>query len=911
MRRISKVRQGMKAVASLGAIAFTIFAASVRAADVRPVDLRCEYAVDPVGIDTLRPRFFWKLESDKRDQCQTAYQILVASSVESLAKGYGNLWDSGRVDSAETIQIPYDGQPLQSAEKYYWSVRVWDKDGHASERSAPATFTMGLLWPADWNAQWIVRGDEAQWLADRRERQAQEKTDGLDFGRTQLWDIYRFYKKPLEPAPLFRKEFGVGKKVTSAKVFICGLGYYELRLNGERVGDHVLDPALTEYDRRALYASYDVTGQVKQGGNTLGVTLGRGWYALITGDWGQSNKARWIGQPKFILQMRIDYEDGTRQWLGSDATWKTSDSPILMECVHVGEIYDATREQAGWDMPGYDDASWTAAREVPSPTKGLRSQMMEPIKVTQTIKPIAMTREPAGFRYDMGQNMTGWARLHLSGPKGARVVMTFGESLGEDGTLDPRSGAERYQQAIYVLKGEGEETYEPRFTYHGFRYVRIDDFPGTPTLATIEGRWVHSAVAQTGQFDCSNALVDRLQQNIVRTRLNNLHGYPTDCPTREKVGWTGDAQVTATDAIDNLDMARLFTKWIDDLALTQRPEGYLLAVAPTHQNFGWDAPTWTGAYLTIPWLMYRTYGDRRILETHYDSMKRYVDSCEKGFGAGKPYIVGGAFGDWGTPEKENYNPPRVNQLLGTAYYFEVARTMSLVADTLGNGADAKKYRALATNIRDAFNQEFLDAQAGQYLTDMPERFVQAANAVPLQFDLVPPEQREAVLEKVVRDVMDTSKRALDDRHPGHAGAYGCSSGEWPTPTPPTPWPRRRRIRAGDRQILTHDATTCWEYWDGHESRDHPMFGLASHFFLEWLDGIRLPKDGGAFRHVIIGPVPVGDLTHAEGSMQTVRGVCRIAMGTERPSIQFALHSSRRHNGNCGPSGVWLARHYDL
>ncbi|HWI58864.1 MAG TPA: family 78 glycoside hydrolase catalytic domain, partial [Bacillota bacterium] len=541
--------------------------------------LRCEYRLNPLGIDTPQPRLSWVLESAARGQAQTAYQILAATSLKRLAQGQGDLWDSGKVASSNSVHLVYSGKPLRSGQRVYWQVRAWDKDGQPSASSQPAWWEMALLTPQDWQAQWITR----------------PATDPVP--EAQAFDDH--------PAPLFRKEFALNKPIARARAYVCGLGYYELRLNGQRVGDHLLDPGWTTYSQRVLYSTYDVTAHLQRGSNAVGMMVGNGWFnPLPLSMWGhvRPGDALTTGTPCAILQLVVEFADGSVQTMVTDATWRVSDGPILRNSVYLGEVYDARREQPGWDQPGFEDARWQTATLMREPKLGpLRAQDAPPIRLTRTFNPVKLTEpQPGVFIFDFGHNFAGWARLRVKGPAGTRVRLRSGELLYTNGTLNGmtavcgqiKGGGKDYcysgqgmpktafQLDEYVLKGQGTEVFTPRFTFHGFRYVEVTGFPGKPTLDALEGWGLNSDVESAGSFQCSNDLFNRIQHTVRQTELANLFSVQSDCPHREKFPYGGDIAVTSEMGMLNFDMARFYAKAAQDLADAARPNGGLTETSP-------------------------------------------------------------------------------------------------------------------------------------------------------------------------------------------------------------------------------------------------------------------------------------------------------------------------------------------
>ncbi|HNU28524.1 MAG TPA: family 78 glycoside hydrolase catalytic domain, partial [Sedimentisphaerales bacterium] len=651
--------------------------------NVRVTDLTCEHMRSPLGVDVAEPRLSWKLQSPWRGQKQTAYQILVATDKSLLADNRADLWDTGKVTSDQSILIRYAGRPLTSRVVCYWKVRAWDKDDQPSPFSEVAMWDMGLLKPEDWKAQWI-------------------SAPGSDDDKSP------------KPAPLFRKSFVLTKRPVSARVYICGLGYHELRLNGEKVGDHVLDPAFTRYDRRALYVVHDVTKQLRKGFNALGVILGNGWYNMHTRAVWDFDKAPWRDRPVLRCQLEMTFDDGSTRVIASDATWRVSTGPIVFDSIRNGEIYDARLEKADWDDPGCDDSNWPLAQIDSGPKGELRAQLMPPIQVTDTLKSAKLTEpKPGVYVFDIGQNLAGWARLKVSGPTGTEVVIRYGERLNKDGTLDQKDIGQhiktgKAQTDTYILKGQGTEVWEPRFVYHGFQYVEVTGLPGKPSLDTIEARVVHTAFDKAGSFECSNDLFNRIQRNTLWSYVSNFVGYPTDCPHREKNGWTGDAHLAAETGLYNFDSAAAYAKWMNDFKDEQRDSGELPGIVPTSGwGYAWgNGPAWDSAYVLIPWYLYEYEGDAQVLADQYNRLQRYVDYLTS---KAQNHIVSIGLGDW-VPAKSK-TPEKVTS---TGYYYCDALIVSKTAAMLGKTEDARKYGDLALKIRDAFNREFFQKDTGLY-----------------------------------------------------------------------------------------------------------------------------------------------------------------------------------------------------
>ena len=641
------------AVAALLALAAGWAVPSARAAEgpLAPVNLRCEYLKNPVGIDVRQPRFAWVLRHTERAQMQSAYQVLVASSPELLAQNKGDQWDSGKTASDDSTQVVYNGKPLESDHSYWWKVRYWDKDGNASDYSHPASFDVALLSADEWKGQWIGG------------------------------------------ANLLRKEITLSGKVVRARAYVTALGYYELRINGEKIGRNDLDPAWTTYPVRVLYSTYDITSQLRAGKNAFGAMIGGGWALLGARDVPAPYK-----QPALLLQVNIELADGKTVQVASDNSWKVTQGPIVSDSVWDGEVYDARRELPGWDSPGFDDSAWSAA-EILEGSKGILSaQMMPPIQDVDSMVPVALTNpQPGVYVYDMGQNFSGWVDLHVTGPRGAQVQLRFAELLYDTGMINRENIRGAKSRDIYILRGDGEEDYHPRFTYHGFRYVEVTGYPGTPSLDSLRGHVVHTAVKTTGSFVASKPLLNQIHKIIRWSDLTNLHSVPTDCDQRnERMGWMGDAQTSAEGMMLNFDMAAFYTNFLRDIRDVQGADGTITDTVPHRYGSRPADPAWGTAFPLICWYLYQQNGDRRILEENYDGLKKYVEFLRSR--APDNVLRYSYYGDWVAMEK---TPGAV---VSDFYYYYDTLLLSKMAAVLGNSADAASYTQLAAQIKDAFNQ---------------------------------------------------------------------------------------------------------------------------------------------------------------------------------------------------------------
>jgi alpha-L-rhamnosidase len=667
------------------------------------------------------------------------------------------------------------------------------------------------------------------------------------------------------PSPIFRKTFQISKALESAVVSICGLGYYDLRLNGKAVDERRLDPAFTRYDHRVLYTTFDVTRQLTSGENCLGVQLGNGWYNIFSRAAWNFDGAAWRAAPTFRLNLHLQYTDGSTDDLISDTSWSTTTGPLLLDGIRHGVYYDARLEVPGWDGVGFDASSWSAPEVVSGPTGALSAQMLPPIRVTETIRPVRLTEPtPGRFVFDLGQNIAGIVRLRVSGPAGTRVTLRYGEQLFDDGNLDQDAiRVHVYQGPLqtdtYVLKGEGEEVWEPRFVYHGFRYVELSGYPGQPTIDSILGLVLHTAFEPAGSFECSNDLLNTIQKLTLWAYRGNYHGYPTDCPQREKNGWTGDAHLAAEQAMYNFRNEAGYTKWMGDFKDEQKASGELPGIVPTAGwGYAWgNGPAWDSAYALIPWYLYLYRGDERILREHYDRLKLYVDYLTTRADEG---IVSIGLGDW-VPAKTK-TPAAVTS---TGYYYTDTVIVARIAKLIGKTKDAAKYEKLAEEIRTAFNRTFYNGD-GTYANGS-----QTAQSCALYQGLVTGENRQATIEHLVRNVREQNEHLdtgilgakylfnslSDSGHHALAFRVACqrtfpSYGHW----------------------IEQGATTLWEAWDGEGSRNHIMFGDISAWFYKYLAGIRVDPEHPAFRHIILRPEPTGDLTWVKASHDSMFGEIR-------------------------------------
>lgn len=849
-------------------------------------ELRTEYASNPLGIDGLRPRLSWQLQSHLRGKMQTGYQIRVAADVGALTHGTGMIWDSKKVRSDQSTQVPYAGPPLHSRNRYYWQVRVWDEADRASAWSAPAWWEMALLQPSDWSAQWIEHRSSSP-----------------------------------QPA-LLRRAFTLDNDIQRARVYVTSRGLYQLFLNGQRVGNAELTPGFTSYGKRLQYQTYDVTHLLNRGGNAIGALLGGGWYNGVLG-W--ANTKPFYGERTALLaQLEILYTDGRLERLVTDASWKSSASPVVMSDLYQGETYDARLEQAGWSTSGFDDRHWTEVGIGNAATAMLVAQNSPPIRKTEQIVPVRVLTTKSGKTIvDMGQNMVGWARLSVSGPAGAVVTLRHGEALDADGELYTQNLSTAKQTNRYILKGDGVEIFQPHFTYQGFRYVEVADYPGPMTADKLTGMVVHSDFDPSGRLETSNVMLNQLQHNIVWSQKGNFVAIPTDNPQRfERYGWTADAQLFAPTATFNFNVAGFLANWLKDLAADQRPSGAVSWIVPdvlgavegkTAEYFtrvyghqmtpplsratsngpteGAAAAVWGDAATVIPWILYQRYGDRQVLQDQYQSMTRWVSYQHQR--AGDDLIWDGdfQFADW----LDTLSGSRIQfgstnaDLVATAYFAHSADLVSRAAHVLGREEDVNRYAQLFSAVRSAFNRKFVRADATM------ESDTQTAYVLALQFGLLPDHQRAAAARHLADNV----------RRYGH-----LTTGLAGTPALLSVLSEHGYLTEAYQLLLRQDypswlytvkagATTIWERWDGVKpdgsfqdpgmnSFNQYVYGAVGDWMYRVIGGIDVDENLPGYKHITIKPQPGGGLTYATASHKTPYGEVYSSWSTRDGTFQLSV-----------------------
>ena len=819
-----------------------------------PYGLTCEMLDRPLGLDERRPRLSWKLRSDLRGDAQSAYRIAVALSETDLDTGR-LVWDTGRLPGQDGVLIPYDGPPLQSSTRYHWRVTVWDGEERQAGR-ADSWFETGLLHADDWQAVWIARDPaSAPVMEPPRDDDRTDRT------------------RHLEPCAHLRRPFVLdGGRLVRARAYVSARGLYELRLNGHRVGDAELAPGWTEYGRRVQYQTYDVGHLLNDGENVVGAVLADGWWSGYVG-FDSRHQARHYGDaPQLIVQLLLDFADGSRRWVLSDESWRERDGAIVYSDMLMGEYVDARRELPGWDRPGHDDAGWAAVAVADTSTGVLEAACDQPVRALEEL-PARTVRRCGDDRFivDLGQNMVGRVRLTVRGAaRGRRIRLRHAEMLA-DGELYLDNLRTAEATDVYLASGEPVEVFEPRFTFHGFRYVEVTGYPGDLRPQDVTGRVIGSDLPWTGEFECSDATVTRLQSNIRWSQRGNFVAIPTDCPQRdERLGWLADAQVFLPTACRNADVSAFFARWMRDVVDAQHPDGAFPDVVPELCTRREGAPAWGDGGVIIPWRLYRAYGDRRVLERSYPAMKAWVDHVHRD----NPGLlwrtsVGNHYGDWLQVGAETRR-----DLLATAYFAHSAETVAAAAGVLGRDDDAKRYGALHAAVRDAFIDAFVDASEGRVAGDTQTGYLLA-----LAFGLLPRDAVPAAVDRLVADI------EAHDRHltTGFAGvallcpvltAHGHAELAYHLLHQDTYPSWAYSIRQG--------ATTIWERWDGW-TREHgfqsPAMNSFNHYSLgsvgDWLyggvAGIGQAPGSAAYRDLLLEPAVGGRLTWARARQATPRG----------------------------------------
>lgn len=791
--------------------------------------LKCEYLKNPLGIDNPSPRFTWHINDSRREARQTAYQLIVGSDSLQVAKGIADDWNTGKVTSDNRLVV-YKGKALQPFTKYFWKVTVWDKDGVKATQDPIGSFEMGMMEMKNWKGAWV--------------------SDSRDVN--------------LKPAPYFRKSFSAPKKVKSARAYVAVGGLYELYINGQKIGNHRLDPMYTRFDRRTLYVTYDVTHALQEGNNAIGLLLGNGWYNhQSTAVW-FFHEAPWRNRPAFCLDLRITYEDGSQEVITSGKGWKTALSPVIFNSIYTAEHHDARLEKEGWNTPDYNDKDWKDVIFRTSPSQNIVAQAMVPVRNVEEIPAQSLKKiNDTTYLFDLGRNISGVSRLRIKGEAGTVVRLKHAERLQPTGFADmsnidihyrPTDNQDPFQVDIYTLSGKGEETFMPHFNYKGFQYVELTcTKPLELAKENLTGFFMHSDVEPVGRIKTSNPTMNQLWWATNNSYLSNLFGYPTDCPQREKNGWTGDAHIASETGLYNFDGITVYEKWLADHRDEQQANGVLPSIIPTSGwGYEWgNGPDWTSTIAIIPWNVYLFYGDTKILADNYENMKRYVDYIQ---GIAPAYLTTWGLGDW-VPVKSK-TPV---EFTSSVYYYVDASIVAKTALLLGKTSDAKYYTNLAQKIKDAINQKYLNKEKGIYGSGL-----QTELSVPLQWGIVPDDMKAKVAGNLAQRVQNDNNHidvgllgtkailnALSEN--GYADlAYTVASQET---FPSWGW------------WIKNGATTLYENWPidakSDISMNHIMFGEIGAWLYKALGGIKPDEKLPGFKNILLEPHFVKDLSGFE------------------------------------------------
>ncbi|WP_316800581.1 alpha-L-rhamnosidase [Pedobacter frigidisoli] len=812
----------------------------------------CEMLENPLGIDVKRPRLAWQIISKERNVTQTAYQILAASSPEQLSQNEGDLWNSGKVNSAESIHVVYDGKALSSRLKVYWKVKVWTNAGQ-SEWSGNNFFSMGLLYYKDWPKGWI------------------------GFDRAFPWDNIKTDSRL--SARYFRKEFQSPKTVKSATASVIGLGLYVLYINGKKVGEDVLSPSPTDYTRNVKYNTYDVTRYIQNGKNAVGAILGNGrFFAMRQNE--KPYKIKTFGFPKMLMNINIVYSDGTTANIDTDDSWKgTADGPIRTNNEYDGEEYDATKEASGWNKVGFDDGKWSKAEFVQEPAGTIGAQMNENMRIMNTLKPVSISKISGGrYVVDMGQNMVGWLQMKVKGAKGQQIKMRFAESLQENGELFTANLRNAKCTDLYTLKGGEQETWEPTFAYRGFRYVELTGYTYAPSLNDFSGKMIYDNMQTVGTFETSNALINQLFKNAWWGIAGNYKGIPIDCPQRnERMPWLGDRGAVAYGESFLFDNGRFYTKWLQDIRNSQKEDGAIPDVAPAFWRYYSDNMTWPGAMLLVTEMVYKQTGDVTAVRDNYPAMKKWLSYMQDRY-MQDFIITKDSYGDWCMPpvtieagRGKSADKKYPSALISTAYYYHFTQLMRQFGQALGNEADVKYYQILGDKIKDAFNQKYYNDQgyyASNALTD---------NIIPLYFGMVPANKVAPVFKNITYTVEVTNKGHLSNGLVGIQWLMRCLN-DYGRPdlayTVAT-----QKTYPGWGYMVDQGATTIWELWNGNtadpkmNSQNHVMMlGDLLIWYYENLAGIK--SESNAFKKIIMKPEMINGLNSVNASYRSVYGTIK-------------------------------------
>ncbi|NII83571.1 MULTISPECIES: alpha-L-rhamnosidase [unclassified Pedobacter] len=793
--------------------------------------LKTEYLVNPIGLDNPNPRFTWQMNDASQGAKQTAYRILLDTDSASLVKANAKLWNTGWVKSDNHLVI-YSGQPLKPFTKYFWRVDITDGKQKKSNNTSIASFETGMMKMENWQGAWISDTENIQ----------------------------------LKPAPYFRKTFTTNKKIRSARAYIAAAGLYELSINGKKIGNHRMDPMYTRFDRRTLYVTYDVTPAISQGKNAIGILLGNGWYNhQSTAVW-YFDRAPWRNRPAFCLDIRITYEDGTTEIIKSGKEWKTALSPIIFNSIYTAEHYDSRLEKAGWNMPNFDDTDWKNVIYRSAPSKNIVAQAMHPIRNVEQIASKSLRKfNDTTYLFDLGRNISGVSKITLSGPAGTVIKLKHGERLYANGHVDisnidahyrPTDNTDPFQTDILILNGKGEQSFMPHFNYKGFQYVEVSSsIPIELKKENLVGYFMHSDVPVVGDVKSSESIINKIYYATNNSYLSNLFGYPTDCPQREKNGWTGDAQIAIETGLYGFDGITIYEKWLADHRDEQQPNGVLPSIIPTDGwGYEWgNGPDWTSTIAIIPWNVYLFYGDKKLLADCYENIRKYVNHIDETYPTG---LITWGLGDW-IPVKSK-SPV---ELTSTCYYYADVVILAKAAKILGKNDDYEKYIALAKKIKGAFNAKYLNKEKGIYNTG-----IQTEMSVPLYWKIVPEESIALVAENLAKRV-EADGFHLDVGLLGTKAILNALSENGYSDIAYKVAAQKTYPSWG--WWMENSATTLYENWPidakSDISMNHIMFGEIGAWLYKSPGGIKPDEKQPGFKHVILDPHVMEGLNSFEAS----------------------------------------------
>jgi alpha-L-rhamnosidase len=851
-------------------IASLCFSLAKAQTKISVINLQCEMLNNPEGIDVVQPRLSWQIKSDVNDVKQTAYQIMVASTLENLNANKADLWDSGKVTSNESVNIIYNGKKLGDRQNAFWKVTVFTNKGEI-KLVTTAHFSIGILTYADWKS--------TRWIGYEK----LSKDDSVSqYSRLS--------------ARYLRKEINLKKQIKSAKVYIMGMGLYELYINGNKIGDQVLAPVPTDYTKNVKYNVFDVTSQLKEGKNMLGTILGNGRFFAMRQDY-KPYKIKSFGFPKMALQLFVEYTDGTKDIIRTDDTWKlTTDGPILSNNEYDGEEYDARKEMKGWATTNFDDKNWVNARYVQEPGGFYEAQMTPNMKIMGEVKPISIKATAKGtYILDMGQNMVGWLQLKVKGKSGDQITMKFAESLQADGSLYIANLRDAKTTDVYTLKGEGEEIWEPRFIFHGFRFVEISGFPTKPTLDNFVGKVVYDDIKTTGTFESSDATMNQIFKNAWWGISGNYKGMPIDCPQRnERQPWLGDRTTGAYGESFLFDNQTLYAKWLDDIKYSQTQDGGLPDVAPAFWRYYGDNVTWPGTYITVGDMLYQQFGDKEVIKKQYPSMKKWMVYMEENY-LKDDLMDKDKYGDWCVPPESlelirSKDPARLTdgQLLSSAFYYQLLTIMKKFAKIANADANIAHYDDLTTRIKKAFNAKFLNTEKNYYANNTV-----TANVLPLAFGMVPENLIDKVFQNMVHEIEVTKNdhistgvigtqflmRTLTNFGRGDLAFKLASNKTYPS------W----------GYMVENGATTIWELWNGNtadptmNSQNHVMLlGDLLIWYYENMAGIKSNPETPGFKQIIMKPDFNAGLTFVNASYESIYGLIKSDWKKSKNTLEWKI-----------------------